>query len=191
MLGHAVMNLYMHIELFTLFNKKIKFTCDCSSESLTRTLSHPKDRVLRSTLTALEVAMHHPSSTWMTQMWLNSGTWYSFSSTEKVTGRCHHSQNNMLTQVAESPFSPHYISSPHTSHRCCTHMYICIGMGFERLVSVLQNKPSNYDTDVFMPIMNDICTKLKISPYKGRINKYDEGLKVNQESLYIQKSRFL
>lgn len=34
--------------------------------------------------------------------------------------------------------------------------HVDTGMGFERLVRVLQNKQSNYDTDVFMPLINKI-----------------------------------
>ena len=36
--------------------------------------------------------------------------------------------------------------------------HIDTGMGFERLCMVLQNKQSNYDTDVFMPLINEIET---------------------------------
>ena len=39
--------------------------------------------------------------------------------------------------------------------------HIDTGMGFERLCMVLQNKTSNYDTDVFMPLINDIEQKTK------------------------------
>ncbi len=35
--------------------------------------------------------------------------------------------------------------------------HVDTGMGFERLVRVLQHKKSNYDTDVFMPLIIEIC----------------------------------
>jgi alanyl-tRNA synthetase len=46
-------------------------------------------------------------------------------------------------------------------------------MGFERLVSVLQNKPSNYDTDVFSPLFEKIQEVTGASPYQGKFGVED------------------
>ncbi len=54
--------------------------------------------------------------------------------------------------------------------------HVDTGMGFERLCMVLQNKKSNYDTDVFKTIINEIC---KISNVKYGINeKQDIAIRV-------------
>ncbi|MDI6400743.1 alanine--tRNA ligase [Balneolaceae bacterium ANBcel3] len=41
--------------------------------------------------------------------------------------------------------------------------HVDTGMGFERIVAVLQNKTSNYDTDVFMPLINAIGKRAGIA----------------------------
>ena len=41
--------------------------------------------------------------------------------------------------------------------------HVDTGMGLERLVSVLQNKRSNYDTDLFSSLLNTIS---KVSTYE-------------------------
>lgn len=48
------------------------------------------------------------------------------------------------------------------------------GMGLERLVSVLQNKKSNYDTDLFMPIFEKIHSFNPTLPkYQGKVGAAD------------------
>ncbi|QNL48925.1 alanine--tRNA ligase [Olivibacter sp. SDN3] len=41
--------------------------------------------------------------------------------------------------------------------------HVDTGMGFERLVRVLQHKTSNYDTDVFQPLINTIAEAAKVN----------------------------
>uniref|UniRef100_A0A2M4BC94 Alanine--tRNA ligase n=1 Tax=Anopheles marajoara TaxID=58244 RepID=A0A2M4BC94_9DIPT len=51
--------------------------------------------------------------------------------------------------------------------------HIDCGMGFERLVSVIQDKRSNYDTDVFVPLFDAIRAGTGAPPYGGRVGAED------------------
>jgi alanyl-tRNA synthetase len=55
--------------------------------------------------------------------------------------------------------------------------HIDTGMGLERLVSVLQNKMSNYDIDCFQPLFDKIATLTDKGPYTGRVGQDDVDLK--------------
>uniref|UniRef100_A0A4W4HR28 Alanine--tRNA ligase n=1 Tax=Electrophorus electricus TaxID=8005 RepID=A0A4W4HR28_ELEEL len=49
------------------------------------------------------------------------------------------------------------------------------GMGLERLVTVLQGKRSNYDTDLFTPLLSAIHQCSKAPTYRGRTGEEDDG----------------
>lgn len=51
--------------------------------------------------------------------------------------------------------------------------HIDCGLGLERLVSVIQNKKSNYDTDLFMPIFGAIEKGTGAPSYGGKIGADD------------------
>jgi hypothetical protein len=51
--------------------------------------------------------------------------------------------------------------------------HVDTGMGFERLVSVVQDKHSNYDTDVFTPIFAKVQELTGVRPYEGKFGAED------------------
>ncbi|VDO55828.1 unnamed protein product [Schistosoma margrebowiei] len=51
--------------------------------------------------------------------------------------------------------------------------HIDTGMGFERVLSVLQNKRSNYDTDLFVPLFKTIEAGTNTRPYTGKVGVED------------------
>lgn len=51
--------------------------------------------------------------------------------------------------------------------------HIDCGLGLERLVSVIQNKRANYDTDLFMPLFVAIEKATNAPPYQGKVGADD------------------
>ena len=59
------------------------------------------------------------------------------------------------------------------SLRALPNKHVDTGMGYERLVSVLQNKLSNYDTDVFTPLFETISKATGAREYRGKFGAED------------------
>ena len=66
-----------------------------------------------------------------------------------------------------------YNREPDKSLKPLPHKHVDTGLGFERLVSVLQNKMSNYDTDVFTPLFETIQKATGAREYRGNFGADD------------------
>ncbi|XP_053990483.1 alanine--tRNA ligase, cytoplasmic isoform X1 [Hylaeus volcanicus] len=60
------------------------------------------------------------------------------------------------------------------SLRSLPKKHIDCGLGLERLVSVIQNKRANYDTDLFVPLFDAIQKGTNAPPYQGRVGAEDK-----------------
>lgn len=61
------------------------------------------------------------------------------------------------------------------------NQHIDTGMGLERLVSLLQDKRSNYDIDVFQPLFREIEKYATVGPYTGKVLEEDT---TNKDTAY-------
>ncbi|MDQ3108720.1 MAG: alanine--tRNA ligase [Bacteroidota bacterium] len=56
--------------------------------------------------------------------------------------------------------------------------HVDTGMGFERLVRVIQNKQSNYETDIFLPLIRKIENISGLRYYEGKAGRSEEVINI-------------
>ena len=66
-----------------------------------------------------------------------------------------------------------YNREPDKSLKPLPNKHVDTGLGYERLVSVLQDVPSNYDTDVFSPLFKTISEITGAREYRGKFGAED------------------
>ncbi|KAG7493024.1 hypothetical protein MATL_G00020050 [Megalops atlanticus] len=68
-----------------------------------------------------------------------------------------------------------YNREPDNSLRPLPQLSVDTGMGLERLVTILQGQRSNYDTDLFTPVISAIHQRSKCPEYRGQTGEADKG----------------
>ena len=66
--------------------------------------------------------------------------------------------------------------------------HVDTGMGFERICAVMQNKKSNYDTDVFTPIISKISEITK-QPYNGSLQSINRKSSITNLNIHARHCR--
>lgn len=84
-------------------------------------------------------------------------------------------ENDRYVEIWNLVFSQ-FNHNPDDTYRPLPNKNIDTGLGLERLVSIIQNVPTNFDTDLFIPIMKEI-EKLANTTY-GKNEETDTAFKV-------------
>eukprot|EP00931_Biecheleriopsis_adriatica_P051810 TRINITY_DN30089_c0_g1_i1.p1 TRINITY_DN30089_c0_g1~~TRINITY_DN30089_c0_g1_i1.p1 ORF type:complete len:1092 (+),score=273.24 TRINITY_DN30089_c0_g1_i1:33-3278(+) len=71
------------------------------------------------------------------------------------------------------------------------NQHIDTGMGLERIVSVLQDKRSNYDTDCFEPLLNAVHDQVGGEKYQGRLGAQDPDMRDTAYRVIVDHARTL